>query len=63
MMGKMAEEMAGVMTMSAVGMRERQRQRRRIHGRNKALWEINFREERGDDGDGGGDEGQWRWRF
>ena len=50
MMGKMAEYISGVMKMADVGMRERQKQRRRRQGRDEVLWEINFGEDCGDDG-------------
>ena len=36
--------------MADVGMRERQKQRRRRQGRDEVLWEINFGEDCGDDG-------------
>ena len=49
MVGTMTEDMSGVMRMAAVGIRERQKQRRWRHGRNERQWEINFGEERGYD--------------
>ena len=63
MMGKIVEDMAGVIIMAAVGMREQQKQRRRRHGRNKGQWEINFRGKCGGDEYGGGDVVQRIWRF
>ena len=49
-MGKMVEDMEGVMMMVAVGIREQYKQRRHRHNRNKGPWEIHFGEERGYDG-------------
>ena len=63
MIGTISGDMSGLIRMAAVGMREQHKQRRRRHGRNEGTWEINSREEHGDDGDGGGYVGQWRWQF
>ena len=52
MMGKITEEMAGVMRVATLVIRERQKQQHRRHSRNEGPWEINFGEERGDDGNG-----------
>ena len=57
MMGKMAEEMAGVIRMAMVGMMEQQKQRRQSQGINEGPWGINLRGDLGDDGDGGRDTG------
>ena len=63
MMGTMVEDMTGVISMEAVGMREQQKQRRWRKGINEGLWEINFGVDRRDDEIGGRNVGQWRWRF
>ena len=59
MMGTMSEETAEKIMMMVVETRERQKKWYWRYGRNEGPSEINFREERGDDGYGGRDAGQW----